>query len=381
MAIAGGARAVPRRVKGEGTVYYNNHLRLWVAQKYVGARRVTAYGKSRTEALQKLNQKIGSGNLDKRSKMTLGRYLDGWLKWKRLRGDIRPETLKSYEDIVRLYVKPYLGDYRLSDVTTEALDMLYARLRQQGLSTRTIRYAHALVGQALKQAVVWKFIRENPAEYASPPSESHSSQPDIWSPEETQQFFDALQGDPLYPLFYTAATTGLRLEELLALQWQDIDLEHGTLTVARAVGRDRQVKAPKTEASARTITLPPDTVEVLKAHKPEDAKPEDWVFPNNAGRVWDRQNLRRAFLLRCQRAGVRPMPLKNFRHLHATLLLRSGVDLALVSKRLGHTNMSTAPRFYLHISREMERRTAIPLDQLLRPQRTPPTGVSGGNKQ
>lgn len=297
--------------------------------------------------------------------MTVGKYLTAWLQWKRDQGNIRSETWKSYEEIVRLYLIPHLGEIRLRDLSTENIDMLYALLRRKGLSVRTIRYAHTLLKQALRQAVVWKILRENPAEYASPPTQSSSSEPDVWTPEEARQFFEAIKGDPLYPLFYTAATTGLRLEELLALQWQDVDLKAGTITVRRAVGRDRQVKPPKTEASARPVTLPPDTVEVLKAHRPKRAKPTDWVFPNTVGGVWDRGNLHRAFRLRCERAGVRPIPLKNFRHLHATYLLRAGVDLAVVSKRLGHTNMSTAPRHYLKISREMERKAAIPLDQLI----------------
>lgn len=353
-----------RRLRGEGTVYFNERLGLWVAQKYVGRKRVTAYGKTAEEALRKRAEKLGEAVISRRANPTVEEFAAYWLNWKR--SHIEPETADEYEGKIKRYLVPYIGHYRMCDVTTAVLDLFYAQLSNR-LSSSTLRRTHGVFRQMFKQAVIWGVIAEDPMTNVKRPSGTATPRPRLWTPEEAARFFDAIKGDWLYPLFYTAATTGLRVQELLGLQWQDIDLDAGTLSVQRAFRRfRRRFKKPKTPSSVRTIPLPPDTVAVLREYKPAGAKPSDLVFPNKEGRPFHFSSLRNAFLVRCRRAGVPPMPLKNFRHLHATLLLCSGIDLTAVANRLGHKDATTAPRHYIEVLQDMERRAAVPLDQLLR---------------
>lgn len=353
-----------RRVPGEGTVYYHQARKQWVAQKTVNGRRVTAYGRTATEARRNLQQKLDTNIGTVHSRVALGDYLQAWLAWRRERQDIRPETLDNYAQLTRLYILPYLARVRLQDVRTQHVDALLTELLRRGISASTTSRVRSVLNQAFRQAVIWGIVGTNPVTNTTPPIVRYK-EPDVWTPEEARRFFEAIRDDWLYPLFYTAVTTGLRMEELIALQWQDVDLDAGTITVRRALSFRRQVKPLKTPTSARTLTIPPDTVAILRGHRFPGAKPEDWVFTNRIGRPWMRANLWEAFRTRCQWAGVRPIPLKNLRHLHATLLLQAGVDLASVAKRLGHANLHTAPKHYIRIAEEAERKGAIPLPDLL----------------
>ncbi|MFO7252947.1 MAG: tyrosine-type recombinase/integrase [Actinomycetes bacterium] len=358
------AIASRRRVPGEGTVYFHKGRNQWVAQQTVAGRRITAYGRSAAEARRKLQAKLEQNVGTVHSDMTLESYLRRWIAWRQERGELRHESITNYAQLLRLYVIPYLGGVKLQELGTAHVDALFTELIRRKLSPATIRRVRSVLGQALRQAVVWGVLRANPVEPTRTPP-VRRKEPDVWTPEETRKFFDAIRGDWLYPLFYTAVTTGMRLEELIALQWQDIDLEAGTITVRRALSFNRQVKPPKTPASNRTIAIPPDTVAILREHKPPEAKPEDWVFTNRAGRPWSQANLWEAFRTRCTWAGIRPIPPKNLRHLHATLLLRAGADLATIAKRLGHTGLQVAARHYIRITEDADRKGAIPLDDLL----------------
>ena len=359
---------IPRkRVPGEGTVYYHKGRQQYVAQKTVQGRRVTAYGKTAAEARRNLAARLNQALHLPGADVRLSEFLAAWLRWRLDTGSMRPETVKIYAEFANRYILPHLGHRTLADLRTRDIDAAYLKLAKR-LQPSTLRHVHTILRSALRQAVRWNLLTENPATKATLPVVPYR-EPEVWTPEEVERFLATAHQTPHYAMFYTALTTGLRPEELRGLQWGDIDLERGTLTVRRALGMDRNEKPLKTSGSYRTITLPPDTVDVLRAYRPRNAQPGDWVFVQpRTGGPWGHRRLWDAFRRICRRAGVPAIPLRNLRHQHATLLLQAGVDLASVARRLGHTNLATAPRHYIRLAQEAERRGAIPLADLLRSQ-------------
>jgi integrase len=176
----------------------------------------------------------------------------------------------------------------------------------------------------------------------------------------------------------TALGSGLRRGELLALQWGDVDLDAGTVTVHRAIERvdeTTRLKEPKTKRSRRTVALPAFVVERLRAHRLEQAQrflalglgrpaPQTFIFERE-GQPWVPNAFGELFRRGLANAGLPHIRLHDLRHGFATLMLRAGVDLKTVSSALGHTTLSTTADIYAHVSPALMREAAARLDESL----------------
>lgn len=145
-----------------------------------------------------------------------------------------------------------------------------------GLSARTVRYCHVVLSSALKQAVKWLMIPQNPVSLVGLPNAAHKEM-QAFSPEEAARFLQAASVDCWSALFALALATGMRPEEYLALQWKDVDLDKGILTVQRAItwhrkGGGFEFSAPKTAHNRRGIPLPASVVKTLALHRRKQAE-------------------------------------------------------------------------------------------------------------
>ena len=150
----------------------------------------------------------------------------------------------------------------------------------KGLSDRMVRMCHAKCRAALDQAVQENLVRTNPAVGCKlPPKRSREMQ--VLSRQELQRFLIQAKADGYFELFLLDLSTGLRRGELLALQWSDLDLDTGTLSVTKQVyevNGKMQLSVPKTKASIRKLVLPPAVVEVFREYR-KTAKSR-WLFPS-----------------------------------------------------------------------------------------------------
>jgi len=183
------------------------------------------------------------------------------------------------------------------------------------------------------------------------------------TPEVARAILGAVAGRPLEPSVRTALATGLRQGELLALRWRDLDLERGLVSVRGSLLRSARTVAPtKTEASQRTVRVDPDTVAMLRAHRTEQVRPmddgRDRVFRTSDGQPLHARSLARDWRAAIVAAGLPAMPWHQLRHGFATLALEQGVDLAVVSKSLGHSALATTADVYSHLTPAMSERVA-----------------------
>jgi integrase len=239
-----------KRGSGEGSIYRRKDGR-WVGQYEVGGKRKYIYGKIRKEVATKLTKAMAerdAGMVFDAGALRLGDYLDGWLD--SIRDTLRRRTWIRHEEVVRLHLKPSLGNTKLDRVSALQVQSLYRSKLDSGLSPRTVQIIHATLYKALKQAVKWSLLPRNVADSVDPPKAPKREIKPL-DEEQVKRLLKAAEGDKLEALYVLAITTGMRSGELLGLQWKDLDLTTGIVQVRRTVFNGR-IEAPKTGKGNRT---------------------------------------------------------------------------------------------------------------------------------
>lgn len=368
-----------RRGHHEGSIFKRKDGRWCAAVSLPGNRRRYIYGKTRQEVARKLTaalRAVQDGLPLPPERLTVARFLQDWLE--SARPALRPRTWERYEECVRLHIAPLLGKLALARLTPSHLQRLYSQKLEEGLSPTTVFYLHAVLHRALGQAERWGLVARNVASLVTPPRAARQEMKTL-SPEEARRFLEAAQGERLYALYVLAITTGMRLGELLALRWRDVDLERGVLRVTATLQKTRDgylFAEPKTERSRRQVVLSPSAIEALREHRLRlleerlrlgDAwEDHDLVFPNEIGRPLDRTNVsHRSFERILKRAGLPRLRFHDLRHTAATLLLGQGVHPKVVADMLGHSTISVTLDLYSHSTPAMHRQAALALEAVL----------------
>lgn len=303
--------------------------------------------------------RIGDGSYAAPVKTTLGEYLNReWLP--AVESTLRHLSFKNYSGAVRLYIVPSIGHVRLQTLSGGHLNALYAELEQRGLSASTRRLAHAVLHRSLRDAVRWGKLARNPADMADPPAPPKPKAA-AWTASELTRFLEHVRDDQLYPLWRLGATTGMRRGELAGLTWRALDLDAAKLSVEQQLiygPAGVTFGPPKSERARRTISLDPETVDVLRAHRAaqllerdfaSDAyHDQDLVFANPLGGPVHPQTLTSRFGKLRRAAGISTGTLHTLRHTVATLALTDGVPLHIVAARIGD-DPNTVLRTYTHL--------------------------------
>lgn len=230
--------------------------------------------KSQKELLGKLHRDMEvyqDAELTEDSRMTLGEWLDRWMKDYAM-GTLRPNTLRSYEQYIRCYITPYLGNKVVSRVTRMDIQKLYTKLKKEGrvhdhpeygheLSDSMVLRIHAMLHRCLKDAVTAHVIPRNPTDGATVPKASRKPK-QILSREQMDIFLATVEKNKVWrDFFYTELTTGLRRGEICGLMWQDFDEKAGTLKIVRSVNAPKagvlEIGETKTNQGGGPSACPP----------------------------------------------------------------------------------------------------------------------------
>ncbi len=322
--------------------------------------------------LTKLLRERDLGTLAQPSRTSLDDYLESWLG-SVAKTRVRERTHRDYVWLLKKYIRPALGERRLDQLKALELQKLYGELSAQGLSPRTVRYAHTVLRNALEQAVKWGMIARNPADLVQLPRKQ-GREMSAFSPEEAQRFLAAAREDPHFAVFSLLLDTGLRPGEALALKWSDMDLVDRRLTVRRTLTRNAQgwhFAEPKTAGSRRNVPFTSPLQSVLVAHQDtQHTNPHNLVFVGEGGEPLHANNLGRRNLPRIlERVGLaEDFRLYDLRHTCATLMLLAGVHPKVVSERLGHASVKITLDTYSHVLPTMQREATERLGTLLYPE-------------
>jgi len=300
-------------------------------------------------------------------RITFGEWLKQWYE-SYVVANTRSRTAASYRDEIHNHIGPRLGQVRLSQLSSQHLQEYYAQALSSGradggggLSASTVLYHHRIISKALKYAVRTGVLARNPAEMVDPPRRSRREVTTL-APRHIPRFLTAIRESQFFVLFYTAFSTGLRLGELLALTWRDIDLDTGFLSVTKAFTKRSgivEVREPKTAYSRRRIDMSASLVRLLREHRRREQgrgemlsrslEETDLVFCYPVNRPLDPTTVSRNFTRLIRGAGLPHLTFHGLRHSHASLLIASGVDIKTVSARLGHASTSFTLDVYGHV--------------------------------
>lgn len=345
-----------RRSPGEGTLTQRKDGR-WQAALQIDGTRRTVYGRTRSEASAKMDtlkrQAAKAGTLPDPGKRTVNDLLDAWLEVKA--PTVRPRTLADYHDVCDRYLRPALGKTRLNRLTPDRIQRLYARYQTRAQSRAALK-AHRALSQALALAVRWGWIGMNPCDRVDAPLHRYRRH-EPWAAGQLRTFLDGTRDHWLGPLWMFLATTGCRLGEALALEWGDVDLGAGTVTINKAgqhIGGQWTVTEPKTRSGVRTITLPREAIAALRRQAEYRLSHGGGVlvFANQSGAPLNRTTVAHAMRVMCKRLALPALSPHGLRHLHASLLLAEGLPLPEVSRRLGHASPAITMAIYSHAIRD-----------------------------
>lgn len=380
-----------KNANGEGTIYQcksGKHKGRWIGQLVIGTnpdtgkpKRKSFYGKTRAEVKEKMREyqeEMAQGLDIMGQEQTFGEWILFWMdNYKKI--ELRLSTWENYMRSIKNHIYPALGHIPLRDLKTDDIQNLYNRMIKEGRAPATVRRNHQIINSCLKQAVENRLLSWDPAEAAKLPKLT-DTKVRAMTFEEMSKFLSVLQEDRWGAAFLCLLGTGLRMGELLALRWQDVDLDKQILHVRQALVRTKEkgvyFDEPKTEKSKRAIPIPGEVVEALKKHRiqqfqlrlavGEKYQNHDLVFATSVGTPIYPRNFTRKFYKLRDKAGIpKDINLHALRHTYATRLLEQGENLKTVQELLGHTDISTTANTYSHVSIEVKQKAAAKMDKLL----------------
>jgi len=367
-----------RRGRGEGSVYKRSDG-IWTGSVSVGyhadgkRRRVVAYGATKREVQENLRE-LQSHQIDRTpeaKKITVAEFLIRWLETT-AKPNVAATTHRRYEQLSRLHLVPYLGGMKVVALTPMHVEQLFVEQDRKGVSVQNRAKSGALLREVLGHAVRLGIVEHNPCLDVKKPRPAKQEMK-FWTLAEAVAFLDAAEGDRLHALYQTALDTGMRSGELFGLLWGDVDFDRATIVIQRTleeVGGKLRLKEPKTPHSRRNVTLSRHAADTLRDHRKQmladgHAGGGSPVFCDAEGGFLRRPNVaRRSFHPLIEAAAVPRIRFHDLRHTAATLMLLGGVNIKVVSERLGHASIEITLSTYAHVLPNMQTEAAEKMNVL-----------------
>ncbi|MBI5954429.1 MAG: site-specific integrase [Chloroflexi bacterium] len=359
-----------RRSRGEGSIYYLDKKKLWVAKITLpDGKRKVKYAKDQKAVrdwLAKTQIELRQGILVKDDNITFEKFVTDYMENVR-KNSLRPKTFEVYSYLLKLHINPEIGHIKLVQLRPDHLQSLYAKKVTSGLSKRTVQFMHAIIHKALKQALKWGMVNRNVADLVEAPKPKRQSLT-VWDSQQVNTFLSSCKDHRFFPIFVVAIYCGMREGELLGIHRENIDLSKGTIRVmhqAQSLKGGMVITDPKTESSKRLITVPKTALDVLKSHIKGLENKTGLIFSTSTGKPISPSNLQKAFREETEKAGLPRIRFHDLRHTSATLLLEAGVHPKVVQERLGHSQISMTLDLYSHVLPSMQKEAADKMEDIL----------------
>ena len=304
--------------------------------------------------------------------------------WKRDYGskELAPSTYRRYLGMLESRILPYLGHFKLDKIKPTDIMKFYDMLDKdtqirrvkcnngyrtlKPLSQKTILEHHRLIRAMLHKAVYWQLLFSNPCERVQPPK-SKKPKRRYYDDEQCKVLLSNLNELSVDDIKYKTAITltlftGVRLGELMGLEWSDIDFANGIVSINKSSQylSDKGVftKTPKTESSIREVAIPDFVVSLLEEYRlwyemQKSIYGELWtnsdrLFVQSDGKPMHPSTISKWFVKFVKEIGLPVINFHGLRHTNATLLISQNIDVAVVAARLGHAQITTTFNFYVH---------------------------------
>lgn len=344
----------------------------WEARYTVEGKRKSIYGETQKEVRQKLTAiqaDIDNGIYQAPTKLTLSAWLDTWQK--DYLGDVKPRTVDSYKNTVRLHILPAIGKVKIQSLSTVQIQTFYNGLQRAGLSAKTIKNIHGVLHRALNDALSIGLIRFNPCTACKLPK---VMKPEI-SPFDEKQiaaFLNAVRGHKYENLFILTLFCGLRQGEVLGLSWDCVN--SGVITINKQLQRARDgshsyLLAPTKNDKARYIKPAQTVLDALHREKvkqklaklqagPAWNNDKNLVFTDEFGHSLSAQTVYLHFKKVAADIGAPQARFHDLRHSYAVLALKAGDDIKTVQSNLGHHTAAFTLDTYAYVTEQMKQESA-----------------------
>ncbi len=365
-----------KRANGEGSIRKRSDGR-WEGRYTVGydengkVKMKNVLGKTQAEVKEKLKEKLEEAkvlDVAKSESYTVAEWAALWFEVY-AKPNIRERTADYYNRYIIKHIVPCLGDIKLNKLTGRQIQKMYNDLldhgrervsqkeKNPGLSGTYVHGVHVMLHNCLNRAVKERLLVRNPADDVIVPK-IDKKEMKILPPEQVKAYLKAASARGILPLFYLELTSGLRKGEIAALLWSDLDVENCTLSVTKQLmsSRDGELKItqPKTATSVRLISLPQETVELLKEEHSKHPL-NIYMFPSpRTGGMYHPDSIVKLHEKILNDAGIEHLRFHDLRHSFATYALLSGADVKTLSCMLGHYSAGFTLNTYCHATRDMQ---------------------------
>lgn len=342
----------------------------------------------KTEAQRKVKAALEhlEAGVDNRTanRVTFREVAEDWLRVYSLSG-IKNSTIRNRRSSVKK-LNQYIGQAPIGRVNHAAMQNILVDLDQKGLSRSLLDGVKVTANFVFKHAIKHKFRNDNPAADIVIPKrrltveeiEREDIQEKYFEDDELQRFLQAavnygLQHDKEW--FYLLAFTGMRVGELCALKWTDVNFETKQIRITKTMDnpthnmRAYQLTPPKTKKAIRTIDVDDDLLNLLRKHKAKqsrirlkfrksiaDYEDANFIFTHDNGYPYASRFIYDRTIRLCKKAGLEKVEGPHIlRHTHITMLTESGVDLPTIMQRVGHEDSKTTTTIYTHITKRMKK--------------------------
>ena len=342
---------------------------------------------------------IEKGEVTICGKISVDTFIDKWLEL-HAEPNLAPKTIHRYKGLL-VRIRASIGHIRLDKLKPMHLVEFYKNLREPDvredkkdglLAERTVLHYHRLIHTMLEHAVRWQMIPNNPAKRLEAPSVPDSEMP-VYSQEQVRLLMDKLEKAPL--MYWLGVvlplTCGMREGEVFGLEWKDIDLKTGKFKIVRASqyipGQGIFDKEPKTRTGKRGLQAPPFVLPVLKAWRTEQVKlrlklGDKWIESDRLMTAWNGKALYPGTMSQWFPKFLREQKLDSLnyhglRHTFATLMDRTEISDADLSRLLGHTKVSTTKNLYTHAMPGADSLAANLMQNIIKPSKNKARKASG----
>jgi integrase len=339
------------------------------------------------EARAERKAEVKRGEAVSVTKLTYSAFLEEWLPRHVALKDLRPSTVRGYEMVIRLYIDPELGSVPLQRLDEARLQDFLVRLKSEPgrkakkLSTQSIRNVLTVLSASLKDARRRRLIARNPcADIERPANKSKRDGPRgrQLTREQVRQFLQLLEAERYGPLLALMLTAGLRRSEAIGLRWSDIDWERRVLQVRQAitdVNGTLHTDEPKSWASEREIKVPPQVIEMLRAHQAKQGLQREaaggiWndrnlVFCTAKGKPIFPSNVYRRFRQLLERADIPHTGLHGLRRTASSIVNAETGDIFVAAQMLGHAHPDVTRKHYVKAREDAQELAAAAIERVL----------------
>ena len=335
------------------------------------------------EKMQAAAVSVNEGTYQAPAKLTVGEWLDIWLK--DYLGSVKPFTVRSYSDQVRLHIKPAIGAIKLDALNAHTIQRLYNDLGKEkngkpGLSAKSIKNVHGVLHKALQQAVMIGYLRFNPSDACTLP---RIIKKEICPLDEVQSaaFLQAIKGNKYEDFFTVALFTGMREGEILGLLWECVNFDNGTVLIDKQLQHEKKkngayILAPLKNNKPRRITPAPWVMQLLKRRRAQQIEQRlkagplwqdsGFVFTNEIGEHLVVPTFSREFKKIVASIGCPDVRFHDLRHSYAVAAIRSGDDIKTVQGNLGHATAAFTLDVYGHVTDQMKEDSAQRMERYIK---------------